>query len=92
MATDVGGADELVVEGQTGLLTPAGDDRAMAEALVALAHDDTRRAEFGRKSAERAREHFGVARMFRDYEEMYLGLGGTRRASDAGPNMRPLRT
>jgi L-malate glycosyltransferase len=31
VATAVGGADELVVPGQTGILTPAGDDDAMAE-------------------------------------------------------------
>jgi sugar transferase (PEP-CTERM/EpsH1 system associated) len=75
VATNVGGADELVVEGETGILTPAGDDRAMADALQALARDDARRAAFGRSGAERARAHFGIARMFRDYEEMYLSLG-----------------
>jgi sugar transferase (PEP-CTERM/EpsH1 system associated) len=75
VATNVGGADELVVEGQTGMLTPSGDDRAMADALLALARDGDRRAAFGRSGAERARAHFGIARMFRDYEDMYLGLG-----------------
>jgi sugar transferase (PEP-CTERM/EpsH1 system associated) len=75
VATNVGGADELVVEGETGILTPASDDRAMADALQALARDDARRAAFGRSGAARARAHFGIARMFRDYEEMYLSLG-----------------
>jgi glycosyltransferase involved in cell wall biosynthesis len=91
VATNVGGADELVLDQQTGLLTPAGDDRAMAEALVALARDDAKRAAFGRAGAERARAHFGIARMVRDYEELYLGLGGARTAS-AGADMSPLRT
>ena len=75
VATNVGGADELVMDGHTGVLTPSGDDRAMAEALVALARDDARRAAFGRSGAERAQTHFGIERMFRDYEEMYLSLG-----------------
>jgi sugar transferase (PEP-CTERM/EpsH1 system associated) len=74
VATNVGGADELVVEGQTGILTPSGDDRAMADALLALARDDSRRSAFGRRGAERARTHFGIERMFRDYENMYLSL------------------
>ena len=77
VATNVGGADELVVEGRTGVLTPAGDDRAMAEALAALARDGARRASLGRTGAERAHAHFGIERMFRDYEKMYLGLGAT---------------
>jgi sugar transferase (PEP-CTERM/EpsH1 system associated) len=75
VATNVGGADELVVDGQTGVLTPAGDDGAMAEALVALARDNARRAALGRAGAERAHAHFGIERMFRDYETMYLSLG-----------------
>ena len=75
VATRVGGADELVVEGQTGVLTPAGDDQAMADALAALARDGERRASMGRAGDERARAHFGIERMFRDYENMYLGLG-----------------
>ena len=75
VATNVGGADELVVEGQTGVLTPSGDDRAMAEALATLARDGATRASLGRSGAERARAHFGIERMFRDYESMYLGLG-----------------
>ena len=75
VATNVGGADELVVDGQTGILTPSGDDRAMAEALVTLARDESHRTALGRSGAERARAHFGIERMFRDYEEMYLTLG-----------------
>lgn len=80
VATNVGGADELVVEGQTGVLTPAGDDQAMADALSALAGNEARRSSFGRTGAERARAQFGIERMFRDYEQMYLSLG-TRTAS-----------
>jgi glycosyltransferase involved in cell wall biosynthesis len=54
VATNVGGADELVVEGQTGVLTPSGDDRAMAEALATLARDGATRASLGRSGAEDA--------------------------------------
>jgi sugar transferase (PEP-CTERM/EpsH1 system associated) len=75
VATNVGGADELIVDGETGVLTPSGDDRAMADALIALARDDGRRASFGRSGAERAHTQFGIERMFSDYENMYLSLG-----------------
>ena len=52
VATDVGGVRELVVgsgtpvsaAGETGLLAPAGDDRALAAALAALIADPARRA------------------------------------------------
>jgi sugar transferase (PEP-CTERM/EpsH1 system associated) len=79
VATHVGGADELVVDGETGVLTPAGDDQAMANALMALARDEHKRASFSRAGAERARSEFGIERMFRDYERMYLTLGATGR-------------
>src|SRR5215217_5606326 len=36
VATDVGGANEAIVEGETGYLVNAGDDRAMADRLISL--------------------------------------------------------
>jgi glycosyltransferase involved in cell wall biosynthesis len=43
VATAVGGVPELVVDGVTGLLTPAGDTAALAAALAGLAADPERR-------------------------------------------------
>jgi glycosyltransferase involved in cell wall biosynthesis len=48
VATNVGGASEAIVEGETGHLVKAGDDAAMAERLISLLRDPERRAEMGR--------------------------------------------
>ena len=74
VATRVGGADELVVHGETGCLVPAGDPQALAEAIAGLLRDPARRQRFAQAGCERARQHFGLDRMIREYEQMYLGL------------------
>ncbi len=56
VATAVGGVPELVDDGVTGLLVPAGDSRALAAALASLVTDAGRRREFGRAARERAGE------------------------------------
>jgi hypothetical protein len=47
----------------------------MAEALAILTTDPAKRSSMGRSAAERAQAQFGIERMFRDYEQMYLSLG-----------------
>ena len=74
VATRVGGADELVEHGQTGYLVPAGDPQALAEAIAGLLRDPAKRQRFAQAGCERARQHFGLDRMIREYEQMYLGL------------------
>jgi glycosyltransferase involved in cell wall biosynthesis len=39
VATDVGGAGEAIVEGETGYLVPAGDDQVMADRIISLLHE-----------------------------------------------------
>jgi glycosyltransferase involved in cell wall biosynthesis len=60
VATSVGGVPELVVEGETGLLTPLDDATALAEAIRILADDPQRRAAFSAAGAARARERFSL--------------------------------
>ncbi len=71
--TDVGGAREQVVDGETGRVTPRDDVAALAEALVALSRDAGPRRRFGARGRERAAERFGVARMADDYARLCFG-------------------
>jgi glycosyltransferase involved in cell wall biosynthesis len=45
VSTDVGGVPFVVAHGKTALLVPAGDDRAMAEAALAVLRDARLRAD-----------------------------------------------
>ena len=49
IASDVGGHRELIRHGETGLLVPAGDPGALAEALERLARDPQQREALGRQ-------------------------------------------
>lgn len=58
VATDAAGAAwDLVVEGENGFRVPAGDERALAAALAAVAADPAFRARAGRHSREVAAQH-----------------------------------
>lgn len=74
VATRVGGLAEVVDDGVTGLLAPAGDAVGLAEHLQRLAGDATLRREMGHRGRLRARARFAEtdmhARYLRLYEEM----------------------
>ncbi len=55
LGTRIGGTDELVADGENGLLVPPGDEAALAGALAALVEDDGLRARMGARSLARAR-------------------------------------
>jgi glycosyltransferase involved in cell wall biosynthesis len=62
VATDHGGARETVADGETGLLVPPGDARALARAIEALS-DPAYRAQLGRAGEGRARRLFTTSAM-----------------------------
>lgn len=72
-----GGAPEMVVNGETGILCDVGDTRAMADAFVALARDETARRRLGTAGALRAREAFSL-RAHVDRMEALLAEVATR--------------
>jgi glycosyltransferase involved in cell wall biosynthesis len=71
VSTDVGGVREVVEEGVTGLLAAAGDDAALAEAILHLAGDPALRARMGRAGLRRAEAAFSERRMHDEYLKLY---------------------
>ena len=47
VATNVGGAAEAIIEGETGFLVESDDDEAMAERLIELLNDETKMTRLG---------------------------------------------
>jgi glycosyltransferase involved in cell wall biosynthesis len=72
VATDAGGVPEVVTDGETGVLVPPGDARALGDALDALRRDTGRATTLARRGAARARERFSRDAM----------LAGVRRVID----------
>lgn len=71
VSTSVGGVPEVVADGSTGLLAPAGDVEALARSLGALLDDAGRRRAMGQAARRRAGELFSAESVVPRYEELY---------------------
>lgn len=74
VAYAVAGIPETVVDGDTGLLAPAGDAGALAVALAGLLADPELRRDLGARARRLYRERFSVDAVARAYLEVYRDL------------------
>lgn len=74
VATDVGGNNEVVRPGETGMLVQPGDRAALAGAVVELLKDDEGRREMGRAAHRLWLSEFTVERMADRTEALYREL------------------
>jgi N-acetyl-alpha-D-glucosaminyl L-malate synthase BshA len=74
VATNVGGIPEVIEDGKTGLLAPAGDVEALSRAVEVLIRDPARRAAMGRAAQSRARKRFSADVIVRRYEALYRNV------------------
>lgn len=87
VVTDVGGAREAVVEGETGHLVPSGDDESMAARIIELLRDPPRAREMGERGRRRVAENFSCEAQLRRTEELYgrlLAERGRSRVEQSG--------
>jgi glycosyltransferase involved in cell wall biosynthesis len=79
IAAEIGGLGELVQDGVTGLLVPAGEAEPLADAIVRLAGDLELAAQMGEAGRARALEHFLQERCTARTELLYAdALNGRR--------------
>jgi glycosyltransferase involved in cell wall biosynthesis len=71
VATRVGGNAQLLDDGACGVLTPAGQPRAMADAIVRLLQDRDERRRLALLARRRFVEHFSLDRMGEAYLAIY---------------------
>jgi sugar transferase (PEP-CTERM/EpsH1 system associated) len=74
IATSVGGNPEVVVDGESGLLFPAGDFQRLAEQLLLLYEQVNVRMRMSQRARVRIQEVFSIDSMVRNYEEVYESL------------------
>jgi len=83
VATDVGGAREAVVEGETGHVVAVGDAAAMADRIVSLLADPERASAMGERGLLRVREQFSCEAQLARTEKLYEQLLSRRREAPA---------
>ncbi|MDR7420328.1 MAG: glycosyltransferase [Armatimonadota bacterium] len=71
VATRVGGIPEVVHDGETGILVPAGDPAALARAIQRFVDDPALRHRAGAAGKDRALQWFTEVRMLRETADVY---------------------
>ncbi|HEX8287352.1 MAG TPA: glycosyltransferase [Pyrinomonadaceae bacterium] len=71
VATNVGGAAEVIIENETGFLVESEDDEMFAKRLMELLEDDDKAARFGEKGKKIVREKFSLANQLNKTLELY---------------------
>jgi glycosyltransferase involved in cell wall biosynthesis len=71
VATDIGGAREAIIEGETGFIVAPGDDEALATRIVALLRDPERAREMGRRGRAVVEQKFSCAAQLERIEQLY---------------------
>ena len=78
VATAVGGTPEVLLDGRTGYLVPAGDAGALAERISQLLGDSDLRRRMGEAGREHVHRHFTFAAQADAYLRLFAELGVQR--------------
>lgn len=74
VVTSVGGSPEQVVEGETGMIVPPRDPRALGAAILRLASEPELRRRMGEAGRRRVAERFSLEAMLLAYDRLYRRL------------------
>ena len=79
-----GGLPEIVLSGETGLVVPAGDPEAAAQAILRLLADEPLRQGIGAQARRYALDHFTWGRVTRAYDQALRQLLARRTSTGSG--------
>jgi glycosyltransferase involved in cell wall biosynthesis len=71
VATRVGGNPELIVDGETGILVPSEDSRALAVSIAGLLLDRDCSKNLGQEGRARVKMRFHLSLMLNEYRKLY---------------------
>jgi glycosyltransferase involved in cell wall biosynthesis len=84
VATDVGGAREVVSDGISGTLIPPGEINAIADALIELLQDPELRARMGQAGRILVQERFDMFSWARRLADTYAEATASQNAKELG--------
>ena len=77
VATDADGTNEVVKDGETGLLVPLKQPKQFAEAILSILSNPDRAAKMGKAARKLVEEQHNMGKMISQYEEFYEKLLST---------------
>jgi glycosyltransferase involved in cell wall biosynthesis len=86
VATTIGGIVDMIVDGESGLLVPPGDEYKLAEAMARLLYDADLRARVAAGAQERV-QRFTASAVVERLEAIYARVA----PRDSGASARPAR-
>jgi glycosyltransferase involved in cell wall biosynthesis len=90
VATDVGGAREAIVHGETGYLVPVGNHDQLAKHIIELLLDSENAWSMGEAGRRRVNEKFSSVKQLQNVESLYnelLPQKGTKNAKTFSVNV-----
>lgn len=88
VGSDIGGIPDIIVDGETGLLCPPGDERALAAAIGRLIEDPALARRLAAEGRRRAVTHFGWSHVVDATSAAYERARTSRRAARGGSDPR----
>lgn len=76
LSTRVGGVENVVQEGRTGILCPSGDAQALSAGLLRMVEDERLRERMGAGGWDHVRERYHYSRLIADMDALYRRLLG----------------
>uniref|UniRef100_A0A6J7M362 Unannotated protein n=1 Tax=freshwater metagenome TaxID=449393 RepID=A0A6J7M362_9ZZZZ len=78
VATDAGSAHQVVIDGETGIVVPIGDARALRAGVIKVLDDPALRSSMGESARRHAVLNFSSGRLVEDYRQLYERLVAER--------------
>lgn len=82
VVTSVGGNAESVIDGENGIVIPPFDPDKLAESLIYLYINPSKRLEMGQKSRSRVEKLFNIKNMIYNHESFYRSIFDDRKLAD----------
>ncbi len=79
VSTNVGGVADVVLQHQTGIITPANDPIQFADALLQLCENETKRQQFGNTGVHYVSSRYSYQRLVNDMSLYYEELANRRK-------------
>ena len=79
IASNVGGTPEALIDGETGLLVPPGDEQALYQAIKRLIDEPDLRCRMGLAGRAQVKAHFAVGPTTQQLEDLYLHMVSEKR-------------